>query len=94
MIEVRVFTHPVCTTCPTAIRLAQRLADENPDVRLRIVSLGSARGREEAKAAQVLSVPTVFVGSTRFVGVPPWDAMVEALARARSRAGTDIGQRT
>jgi len=83
MIEVRVFTHPTCTTCPTAIRLAQRLADENPDVELRIISLGSARGREAAKAAGVLSVPTVFVGAQRFVGVPGWNELVSALERER-----------
>lgn len=83
MIELRVFTHPVCATCPTAIQMAQRLAGENPDVSLRIVSLGSARGREEAKAEGVLSVPTVFVGQKRFVGVPRWDEMLEALKNER-----------
>lgn len=86
MIEVRVFTHPTCTTCPTAIRLAQRLAEENADVFLRIVSLASARGREEARAANILSVPTVFVGSTRFVGVPCWEEMVEAVKAERVEA--------
>ena len=85
MIKVRVFTHPTCTTCPTAIRLAQRLADENPDVELHIISLGSVRGREAAKAAGVLSVPTVFVGEQRFVGVPGWGELVSALNRERSK---------
>lgn len=83
MIPVRVFTHPVCATCPMAIRTAQRLADENPDVELRIISLGSARGREQAKEAEVLSVPTVFVGPVRFTGVPPWDELVAALDSQR-----------
>ncbi len=78
MVEVRVFTHPTCFTCPQAIRLAQRLADENPQVNLQIISLGSARGREIAKSLQVLSVPTVFVGETRFVGVPDWGQLKAA----------------
>ncbi len=78
MIEVRVFTHPTCFTCPQAIRLAQRLADENPHVDLQIISLGSARGREIAKSLNVLSVPTLFVGETRFVGVPAWEQLQAA----------------
>ncbi|HBY93983.1 MAG: thioredoxin family protein [Ardenticatenaceae bacterium] len=84
MIPVRVFTHPVCATCPMAIRITRRLADENPDVDLRIVSLGSARGREEAKAREVLSVPTVFVGPARFTGVPDWDELLAALESQRT----------
>ncbi|MCP4287903.1 MAG: thioredoxin [Gammaproteobacteria bacterium] len=81
MIPVRVFTHPTCATCPNAIRLAQKLAEENPNVELRIVSLGSASGREIAKTEQILSVPTVLVGDTRFVGVPKWDELVAAVGR-------------
>ncbi len=81
MIPVRVFTHPTCATCPNAIRLAQKLAEENPNVELRIVSLGSASGREIAKTEQILSVPTVLVGDTRFVGVPKWDELVAAAKR-------------
>ena len=83
-VTIRVFTHPVCTGCSTAIRMAQKLSDQRDDVDLRIVSLASERGREEAKAEGVLSVPTVFVGSTRFVGVPRWDEMVEALNSERA----------
>jgi glutaredoxin len=81
MIPVHVFTHPTCATCPNAIRLTQKLAEENPKVELRIISLGSARGREIARARQVLSVPTIFVGETRFVGVPTWEELVEAAER-------------
>lgn len=82
MIPVRVFTHPTCATCPNAIRLAQKLAEENSAVDLRIISLGSASGRVIAKSEQVLSVPTVLVGSTRFVGVPEWGQLVEAVREA------------
>lgn len=78
-VTIRVFTHPVCTGCSTAIRMAQKLSDQRDDVELRIVSLASARGREEAKAEGVLSVPTVFVGQKRFVGVPRWDELLTAV---------------
>lgn len=84
MIQIIVFTHPVCTGCGTAIRLTQELADENPDVNLRIHSLASASGREAAQAAQVLSVPTVFVGETRFVGAPNKQDLDTAVDQARS----------
>lgn len=36
------------------------------------------------RGKDVLSVPTVFVGSTRFVGVPRWDEMIEALNSERA----------
>ena len=78
-VTIRVFTHPVCNGCSTAIRMAQQLSDQRDDVELRIVSLASARGREEAKAEGVLSVPTVFVGRQRFVGVPHWDELLAAV---------------
>jgi len=67
-----------------AIRLAQRLVEMYPDLELRIISLGSPRGREEAKREGVLSVPTVIVGKTRFVGVPKWEALVAAVERERN----------
>lgn len=72
-VVVRVFTHPVCATCPNAIRIASEVAESRSDVALRIVSLATEKGRAEAQAEQVLSVPTVLVGEeqvTRFVGVP------------------------
>ena len=83
MISLRVFTHPTCATCPMAIRLASEIAEEEPDVELHIVSLGSARGRETAKEMQVLSVPTLFVGTVRFVGVPSREAVLKAIEQER-----------
>jgi glutaredoxin len=83
-VTIRVFTHPVCTGCSTAIRMAQKLSDQRDDVEMQVISLASARGREAARAEGVLSVPTVFVGSTRFVGVPRWDEMIEALNSERA----------
>jgi glutaredoxin len=85
MIEVRVFTHPTCTTCPNAIQMIQRLTEQDPEVQMRLVSLATANGREIAKAAQVLAVPTVFVNETRFVGVPLWSDLLEAVAREKQK---------
>jgi protein-disulfide isomerase len=86
MIEVRVFTHPTCATCPNAIQMAQRLAEQDSQVQMRLVSLATANGREIAKLSNVLSVPTVFVNETRFVGVPRWDDLLEAVAREKQKA--------
>ena len=79
MIEIRVFTHPTCATCPNAIQMVQRLAEQDSQVQMKLVSLATANGREIAKSANVLSVPTIFVNETRFVGVPKWDALLEAV---------------
>lgn len=70
MIEVRVFTHPTCATCPNAIQMVQKLTEQDPQVQMRLVSLATANGREIAKSLNVMSVPTIFVNETRFVGVP------------------------
>jgi predicted thioredoxin/glutaredoxin len=86
MIEVRLFTHPTCATCPTAIKMVERLVEQDPQVRMQFVSLATPAGRELARAAAVLSVPTILVEETRFVGVPRWDDLVEAVERAKQRA--------
>ena len=83
MIEIRLFTHPTCATCPTAIQMVQRLTEQDPQVQMRLISLATANGREIAKASGVLSVPTVFVNQTRFVGVPRWDDLLAAVAREK-----------
>lgn len=80
MIEIRVFTHPTCATCPTAIQMVQRLAAEDSQVEMKLVSLATANGRETAKSLNVMSLPTILVNETRFVGVPKWDELLEAVA--------------
>jgi glutaredoxin len=86
MIHLRVFTHPTCTTCPQAIRLASEIAQDDPDIDFRVISLGSAQGRAVAREMQVLSVPTLFVEDIRFVGVPTREALLEAIARKKAEA--------
>lgn len=76
---VKVFTHPTCTSCKSALHLVERLAARE-DVGVRVVSLASRGGRQEAEAEQVLSVPTIVVGAGhRFVGVPRWEELVAAV---------------
>lgn len=78
---VRVFTHPVCTSCHYAIELAEQVARERSDLDVRIVSLANQRGLEEARVENVLSVPTVIVGQAtkRFVGLPGRDEFLKAI---------------
>ena len=83
MIEIRLFTHPTCATCPTAIQMVQRLTEQDPHVQMRLISLATANGREIAKQSNVLSVPTIFVNQTRFVGVHGWDDLLEAVAHEK-----------
>ena len=85
MLYIRVFTHPVCKTCPAAIGLAEAAAAAYPDVAVLVISLGSPQGRAAAKAEGILSVPTIIVGDIRFVGVPERDALVKAIERERHK---------
>lgn len=89
MIPVRVFTHPMCTGCATAIQFAERLRAQDPEVAVRYVSLASAPGRAEATAERILVVPVVFVGATRFDGVPAWEELLAAVEASR---GAGSGQ--
>jgi len=85
-IPIQVYTHPTCLTCPQAIRLTQAIAAQDPDIDLRITSLATERGRQEAAAYHILSVPTILVGTsrTRFTGVPTRAALLEAIEKEKS----------
>lgn len=87
-ITIKMFTHPVCTGCSTTILLLQEMVEENSELTLQFFSLASDRGRKEAKALQVLSVPTVFIGDTRFVGTPDRNDLEIAIEAERTLAGT------
>lgn len=86
-IPIQVYTHPTCLTCPQAIKLTQDIAAKEPDIDLRITSLASARGRQEAAALDILSVPTILVGQPpiRFTGVPTRAVLMEAIEQAREK---------
>ncbi len=86
-VSIQVYTHPTCLTCPQAIRLTQDLAAKDADVDLRITSLATERGRNEAAALNILSVPTILVGEqrTRFTGVPTRVELVEAIEREKAK---------
>ena len=64
--------------------MVQRLEAQDSSVQMKLVSLATANGREIAKSANVLSVPTVFVNEIRFVGVPRWDDLLAAVEREKS----------
>jgi protein-disulfide isomerase len=40
-------------------------------------------GREIARSLNVLSLPTILVHQTRFVGVPKWEELLEAIEQAK-----------
>jgi alkyl hydroperoxide reductase subunit AhpF len=83
MIEIRVFTHPTCTTCPAAIQMVQRVVERDPQLRMTLISLATEKGREIARSLNVLSLPTILVHQTRFVGVPKWEELLEAIEQAK-----------
>jgi protein-disulfide isomerase len=86
-ITIQVYTHPTCLTCPQAIQLTQEVAAQDPDIDLRITSLASERGRTEAAAFDILSVPTILVGEqpVRFTGVPARAELMQAIEKERLR---------
>jgi glutaredoxin len=86
-VMVRVFTHPVCTTCHYAIELAQELSMRRNDLDVQVVSLANEKGLNEARDENVLSVPTVIIGkaSNRCVGVPKREELIRAIDEEKNR---------
>ncbi len=72
---MRVFTHPACSSCSTAVRRAWNLTQAHPEIELRTVNLVDAEGLKEAQAEGIKTIPTIIVSSAkgelrRLVGTP------------------------
>jgi thioredoxin-like negative regulator of GroEL len=85
--ELRVFTHPACAGCGTAVALAWELAESRPDrLSLRTVSLEREAGLNEAHASDVRTIPTIVIAvdgqeRQRIVGTPKARELREAVER-------------
>ena len=79
--HIKVFVTPGCPHCPAALRTAQRIAQEFPQVRADMVSAGEFP--ELAREYGVSSVPKVVVNdSVEFEGAVPESAFAQAVVRA------------
>lgn len=86
---LRVFTHPACSGCTSAVDEAWRLTQQHPEVDLRTVSLANKEGLAEARTEKVTVIPTLILSwgaeeSKRWEGSPAageLDASIEAVAR-------------
>jgi glutaredoxin len=93
---LRVFTHPACSGCSTAVRLAWEAAERHPDVELRTVRLENEEGLAEAHSEGVKTIPTIILGTIipgkgsaeleRWVGSPEPGAVASALERLTAPA--------
>ncbi len=88
---LRVFTHPACSGCVTAVEWAWRLKKGNPNgIELRTVSLENKEGLDEAHAGNVKTIPTLILSRNgqeleRIVGSPQPDQLEEWLSVAESK---------
>lgn len=88
---LRVFTHPACAGCPSAVRSAWEAAERHPEVEMRTVRLENAEGLAEAHAEKVRTIPTIILGTAsgeleRWIGTPEPAAIDAALERRSARA--------
>ena len=82
---LRVFTHPACAGCTAAVQQAWRVAEGQPELALRTVSLERKEGLAEARGERVTTIPTAILSSggrelRRWVGAPEAGAFAAALA--------------
>jgi len=85
---LRVFTHPACSGCTSAVDEAWRLTQLHPEVDLRTVSLANKEGLAEARTEKVTVIPTLILTlgseeSKRWEGSPAageLEASIEAVA--------------
>ena len=91
-ILVRVFTHPACSGCVTAVEWAWRLKKGHSGaIELRTVSLAHKEGLDEAHTENVKTIPTIIISRNgqeleRFIGTPKPDQLEEWLSFAESKA--------
>jgi hypothetical protein len=82
---LRVFTHPACAGCSTAVKRAWELAESQPELKMRTVSLERKEGLAEARSESVTTIPTTILSNPngeirRWTGTPEADALREILA--------------
>ncbi len=86
MLLIRVFTHPACSGCGNAVRIAwDFFQDNNQEFEIRTVKLENKKGLEEAHAEKIKTIPTIILtnGDTeleRIVGSPKKDQIKKFLA--------------
>lgn len=85
-LRLRVFTHPACSGCTNAVRLAWKAAEEHADVELRTVRLENQEGLDEAYAEGVKTIPTIILETAteeleRWVGSPEPGVVAAALEK-------------
>jgi len=90
-LRLRVFTHPACSGCSSAVRLAWKAAEEYSQVELRTVRLEDKAGLAEAHAEGVKTIPTLILGTAneeleRWVGTPEPGVVAATLERLAVRA--------
>jgi len=83
---LRVFTHPACAGCSTAVRLAWEAAEEHREVKFRTVRLENKEGLAEAQAEGIKTIPTIILGTAgeeleRWIGAPEPGQVATALER-------------
>jgi pantothenate kinase len=62
MLLIRVFTHPACTGCGNAVRLAWDFYQQNQDeFEIRTVKLENKEGLAEAHREKIKTIPTIIL---------------------------------
>ncbi|MGD8565144.1 MAG: thioredoxin family protein [Candidatus Bathyarchaeota archaeon] len=59
--ELKVFTLPTCTICPTAKRIALEVAHKY-NVAFRVVDMSTKEGLEEGLTYRIMSTPSIALG--------------------------------
>jgi hypothetical protein len=75
-LTLKIFTHPACPRCGSAVKAAWALKEQNPGLfELHTVSLTGKAGLDEAHAQKITTIPaTILSGGERefdrIIGVP------------------------
>ena len=93
---LRVYTHPACAGCGSAVRDAWEAGREHPEMEVRTVSLERKEGLAEARGKGITTIPTLILARgdeelERWVGTPPPGLIAGAVGRFRD--GATAGER-
>lgn len=87
---LRVFTHPACSGCGAAVKMAWEATKDAEDIEMRTVALETKAGLAEAQKEHILTIPSIIISEGkqelhRFVGTPAPEELLHAIEMSNAK---------
>ena len=87
---LRVFTHPACSGCGAAVKMAWEATKDAEGIEMRTVALETKQGLAEAHREHIRTIPSMIITDgeqelRRFVGTPAPEELLDALEMSNDK---------